>query len=125
MQQNHSKVGAVVNVLFVCFGKAYFFFPEESMLKKAGEAQMSSGTSMSEWQKYEKIYWDKSEGGGIIIRKEGILPPYGDDPQDQNMIKRGFEYFLNRSSGNSKDNHKKTNTHKKHHSTNTGMMYRF
>ena len=69
---------------------AYGLFPsEEFILEKAGEYQIKSGTSKPEWQRYkiEKIFW---------IEKKTILPPYGDDPRDQQWIKAGFKYYKNR-----------------------------
>jgi hypothetical protein len=33
--------------------------------------------------------------GGVFYYYEQIaLPPYGDDPADQDMIKRGFRYYI-------------------------------
>ena len=31
--------------------------------------------------------------GETITVRGGMLPPYGDDPHDQEMIKRGFKYY--------------------------------
>ena len=69
---------------------AYGLFPsEEFILEKAGEYQIKSRTSKPEWQRYkiEKIFW---------IEKKTILPPYGDDPRDQQWIRAGFKYYKNR-----------------------------
>lgn len=55
-----------------------FGFPEETLLRQAGQAQIRSGTSRSEWQ----------------IRKNArapMSPPFGDDPRDQMMIQRGID----------------------------------
>jgi hypothetical protein len=46
-----------------------------TLLKKAGEAQIAAGTSRPEWG----------------TPKTG--PPYGDDPGDHELIKRGIEYY--------------------------------
>jgi hypothetical protein len=76
-------------------GKAwnFFLFTEEVLLRQAGKAQMAAGTSKREWQTYETI--EVSAGHGETRTKTtGImLPPYGDDPHDQDMIKMGFKYY--------------------------------
>lgn len=68
---------------FGVVGKAYGAFPEKFMLEQAGKAQMASGTSKPEWQKYGTNY----RGG------KSMIEPYGDDPRDQQWIKSGFEYY--------------------------------
>lgn len=50
-------------------------FPAEFLKWMAGRAQLNRNTSTPEWQKYG-----------------GLLPPYGDDPVDQEWIERGIEY---------------------------------
>jgi RHS repeat-associated protein len=74
-------------------GKAwnFFAFTEEVLLQKAGEAQIAAGTSKPEWQKYRIEY--RNAGHGEQYEKKYPLPPYGDDPHDQEMIKRGFKYY--------------------------------
>jgi RHS repeat-associated protein len=53
-------------------------FPGTYLLKKAGEAQIVAGTSRPEWQPLN-----------------GIVAPYGDDPNDQKWIQRGINYATN------------------------------
>lgn len=66
--------------------------PREFALKMAGSYQISSGTSRSEWQRYLE-YDVISPTTGIIVHMRVMLPPYGDDPRDQNWIKAGYNYF--------------------------------
>ena len=66
---------------FGAVGKAYGFFPEKFMLQQAGAAQMASGTSKPEWQIYQNT-----------TSTRDMLPPYGDDPRDQQWINAGFDY---------------------------------
>lgn len=49
-------------------------FSLETLLRAAGAAQIKAGTSKKEWG---------TPSGG---------PPYGDDPADQELIRRGYEY---------------------------------
>jgi len=62
------------------------------MLEQTGQAQMSAGTSLPEWQKY-KTEWVPAQRGDRLIEKQVMLPPYGDDPSDQKMIIGGFNYY--------------------------------
>ncbi len=77
---------------FGVMGKATgsWLFPEETLLKAAGTAQIAAGTSKLEWRNYEQL--ETGEGNVTLT----MLPPYGDDPRDQNWIKAGFEYWKNR-----------------------------
>jgi hypothetical protein len=91
-------------------GKAwnFFMFTEETLLRKAGEAQIAAGTSKPEWQKHEYITTTFQPGGcgpPTKIRIDaGLLPPYGDDPRDQEMIKKGFKYYdTNKNNLNEED----------------------
>jgi hypothetical protein len=74
-------------------GKAwnFFMFTEETLLEKAGDAQIAAGTSKPEWQKYRTEY--RNAGHGEQYEKRVPIAPYGDDPHDQEMIKRGFKYY--------------------------------
>lgn len=76
-------------------GKAVWAFSERFLLEKAGEAQIAAGTSMPEWQKYRT--WTEQviieHGMRSTITHKEALPPYGDDPQDQDMIQQGFKYY--------------------------------
>jgi YD repeat-containing protein len=62
-------------------------FDETTLLIKAGEAQIAAGTSKPEW----------GTPGGYIWGDP--VPPYGDDPEDQKMIKRGIEYYRAKRAG--------------------------
>jgi hypothetical protein len=55
-------------------------FSADTLKSQAGRAQMAAGTSKREWQKY---------GGRNNSR---MLPPYGDDPVDQEWIQRGIDH---------------------------------
>jgi hypothetical protein len=73
-------------------------FTEEILLKQAGANQMGKpGASKPEWQKYKVTETFESDGMGPAVKivTHEILPPYGDDPRDQNWIKSGFQYFYN------------------------------
>jgi len=56
-------------------------FDERTLLREAGRAQPKRA-SKPEWG-YPGSRWNPWGG----------KPPYGDDPNDQEMIKRGFEYY--------------------------------
>ena len=57
-----------------------FGFTKSFLLQQAGEAQIAAGTSQPDW---------------IRKTRGNLLPPYGDDPRDQEMIKRCNEYSKN------------------------------
>jgi Bacterial toxin 44 len=80
------------NIHYGATGKAWNFiaFTEDFLLQKAGEAQVAAGTSLPEWQKFtlRKVPMER----GFMDMKIPAAP-YGDDPRDQEMIKRGFRYF--------------------------------
>jgi hypothetical protein len=59
------------------FVSAALGVPEQAALRFAGWYQMRSGTSRKEWG-----HWAFSVSG-----------PYGDDPDDQEQIIRGYEYY--------------------------------
>lgn len=86
---------------FAVVGKATGLFTELFMLKQAGEAQMTGGTSKPEWQKYKTTLKYRYNGGttGSYVEEREMLPPYGDDPRDQNWIKEGYKYY-NENRGN-------------------------
>ena len=80
---------------FGVVGEAYGLFSEEFMLKEAGQYQIKSGTSRPEWQRY-RIWTQKiiiEHGIPSTITHKEMLPPYGDDPTDQEWIKAGFQYY--------------------------------
>ncbi|MGF7177765.1 hypothetical protein FHS63_005565 [Azospirillum doebereinerae] len=61
-------------------------YSEDILLLMAGWAQVQAGTSSPDW-------------GSAPSKIEAILgiggkPPFGDDPDDQILIKRGIEYFM-------------------------------
>jgi len=80
---------------FGAVGKAYGFFSEKFMLQQAGAAQMSAGTSKPEWQRYQEVplIIVSPTGGVINTTIKEMLPPYGDDPRDQQWINSGFDYY--------------------------------
>jgi hypothetical protein len=63
-------------------------FDETTLLREAGRAQQAAGTSKAEWN---DPGWHMNPWGGE--------PPYGDDPDDQEQIKKGFEYYYARQRG--------------------------
>ena len=82
------------NIHFGAVGKAYGLFTEDFMLKQAGAAQIEAGTSKPEWQKYEtKLVPGGSINSSGLKEVKEMLPPYGDDPRDQEMIKTGFKFY--------------------------------
>lgn len=88
------EVQDIGNHHFGVVGKAFGLFPEEMMLRQAGQAQIEDGTSRSEWQIYEEQIGVTHLG--IPYKKTNMLPPYGDDPRDQKWIRAGFNYYKNR-----------------------------
>ncbi len=82
---------------FGVVGKAYGLFSEDFMLRQAGEAQIGAGTSKPEWQPVIKTTTDTYIEHGMKVKTTEIikLPPYGDDPRDQEWIKAGFKYYKN------------------------------
>jgi RHS repeat-associated protein len=78
---------------FGATGKATGIFPEGTMLRQAGKAQIAAGTSKPEWQKYKILNVPGSIKAGIpATTKKILLAPYGDDPRDQSWIKIGFKH---------------------------------
>lgn len=72
-------------------GRGNVWLPSQTLLLQAGSAQISAGTSMPEWQKYQTV---EHTAGNDHYYEQIALPPYGDDPADQDMIKRGFRYYM-------------------------------
>ncbi|WP_461788810.1 DUF6443 domain-containing protein [Pedobacter sp.] len=70
-------------------GRAYGF-PKETLLIRAGKAQMDAGTSLPQWQNYRTTTTSTPYGTNSSTF---MLPPYGDDPRDQMWIKSGFNYY--------------------------------
>ena len=86
----------VGNYHFGVVGLANDKFSETTLLKQAGQAQINSDKSKPEWQ--PTYTYNVRTADGIQQRTE-MLPPYGDDPEDQKMIKEGFEFYKNVTSG--------------------------
>ena len=82
---------------FGAVGKAYGFFTETFMLKQAGQAQISAGTSKPEWQVYNDVKQSNftRTGRHYFTKIMEMQAPYGDDPRDQKWIKSGFKYLNN------------------------------
>ncbi|MBC7487759.1 MAG: hypothetical protein H7282_13510 [Cytophagaceae bacterium] len=76
------------NIHFGATGSAKWFGTENLLKTQAGAAQMAAGTSRPEWQRYLTLGNDPF--GHPIPRT--MLPPYGDDPRDQQMIQTGINY---------------------------------
>ena len=75
---------------FGVVAKSNLLISEQFALEQAGEAQIKAGTSKPEWQRYEeRTTW----AGGYKKILKIPLPPYGDDPNDQYWINRGFDYY--------------------------------
>jgi RHS repeat-associated protein len=64
---------------------AAFGYSEDTLLRMAGWAQVQSGTSQPGWGVTPNKFQAYLGIGGRA--------PYGDDPSDQSMIKRGIEYY--------------------------------
>ena len=69
-----------------------FGFSEEFALRQAGAAQIAAGASLPEWRIYENPNNNRVPDDLMIIPIPKLLPPYGDDPRDQNWIKLGYKY---------------------------------
>jgi len=61
---------------------------ETFLLREAGRAQIAAGTSKPEWG-----------DPGSRANPWGGKPPYGDDPDDQEQIKKGFAYYYAKQKG--------------------------
>ncbi|MDR3714030.1 MAG: DUF6443 domain-containing protein [Puia sp.] len=81
------------NYLFGATGSATWFGDEEFLLRQAGAAQMAAKTSKPEWQVYAPPVKFYGEQGQPYSIPGEMLPPYGDDPEDQMMIKAGVNYY--------------------------------
>ena len=62
-------------------------FSETTLLIEAGRGQIAAGTSRPGWGTPGGRIWGKA------------VPPYGDDPADQAMIKRGIQYYRAKEAG--------------------------
>jgi RHS repeat-associated protein len=75
--------------------KAFGLFPEDFILRQAGNYQIKSGTSKPEWQQYENINLmpkpDPMSSAPVVPQ---MLPPYGDDPRDQLWIRQGMSDYV-------------------------------
>ena len=59
-----------------------FGFPRQTLLQEAGRAQRAAGTSRPEW----------GVPPSIMLNIYGGVPPYGDDPDDQDQINGGMNF---------------------------------
>lgn len=77
--------------------KSNVIITESFALEQAGAAQIAAGTSRPEWQIKAIVPFSIVSSSGSIFTgyTEVLLPPYGDDPNDQKWIKLGFEYANN------------------------------
>jgi RHS repeat-associated protein len=76
-------------------GSATWFGNIKFLLTQAGAAQIAAGTSRPEWQVYGPASFNKDGEPGYRYHGGQMLPPYGDDPEDQKMIKAGINYYNN------------------------------
>ena len=77
------------NIHYGATGSATWFGGEEFLKRQAGAAQMKAGTSRPEWQRYGTSTTITPYGS---TTSKTMLPPYGDDPVDQQMIQIGINY---------------------------------
>lgn len=63
-------------------------FDETTLLREAGRAQQAAGTSKKEWGE-----------PGYRLNPFGGTGSYGDDPDDQEQIKKGFAYYYAKQKG--------------------------
>jgi RHS repeat-associated protein len=86
-KQQGSQYANFGNFNYGATGRAFgsVGFPKGTLLREAGKAQIEAGTSKPEW------------GGdpGTSFPPYGGKAPYGDDPVDQDWIKKGMEYHKN------------------------------
>jgi hypothetical protein len=69
-----------------------YLFDAQFLLRMAGAAQISDGTSRPEWG-------DPAMSPlGVPYRHRGT-PPYGDDPEDQRWIQLGIQYYEEHKKG--------------------------
>lgn len=61
---------------------------ERTLLREAGRGQQAAGTSRPEWG-----------SPGNRLNPWGGTAPFGDDPADQQQIKKGFEYYKAKKNG--------------------------
>ena len=72
-------------------------FSERTGLIGAGIAQLLGGHSYPAWRENTqfKLYYFNSNIGITPVINIKWGEPYGDDPEDQKWIKRGYEYWDN------------------------------
>ena len=82
------------NYHFGAITKSNILISEKFALQQAGKAQISAGTSRPEWQKYEIVphIFVSPSGIQVVTYQTVLSAPYGDDPNDQRWIKKGFKY---------------------------------
>jgi RHS repeat-associated protein len=77
--KNYENFG---NFNFGATGAALQIFSDRELLREAGRAQVAAGTSRPQWG-YP----------GSRLSPYGGKAPFGDDPNDQNWIKKGIAYY--------------------------------
>ncbi|SDH43187.1 polymorphic toxin type 44 domain-containing protein [Chitinophaga filiformis] len=79
------------NFHFGVLGLATQFFSKPTLLEMAGRAQMQAGTSDPSWQKYKVV---EHIAGNDRYYEKVLQAPYGDDPEDQRSIYKGFQLYM-------------------------------
>lgn len=79
------------NFHFGVVGLATQFFSKPTLLEMAGRAQMQAGTSDPSWQKYKVV---EHIAGNDHYYEKVLQAPYGDDPEDQKSIYKGFQLYM-------------------------------
>lgn len=92
---NEMESQDIGNHHFGAVGEAYGLFPQEFMLRQAGQAQIDAGTSRPEWQKYTMRSYPCGKELQNTCTETILQAPYGDDPRDQSWIIAGFKYYQN------------------------------
>ena len=72
-----------------------YLLSEKEILTEAGNNQIGNKRSKIEWQPTIKVTKEQYIEHGMHLRLTEVvrLPPYGDDPRDQQWIQSGFEYY--------------------------------
>jgi hypothetical protein len=72
-------------------GLATQFFSKPTLLEMAGRAQMQAKTSDPSYQKYKVV---EHIAGNDHYYENVLQAPYGDDPEDQKAISKGFQFYM-------------------------------
>lgn len=75
--------------------KVNVFISEDFALRQAGHAQIAAGTSKEIWQNKKIMQQVLVSPTGYHMYVQTLIfdAPYGDDPEDQKWIKKGFNYI--------------------------------